>query len=211
MEQPQIISRADAKAQGLKHYFTGKPCKRGHFAPRYITTGDCQTCCLNRVRSFQEQHSEDVKVKKRAAERRRYAKDPEKFKAKNRKWEKSNPTRRRELWCQASKKRYQERRDVVVQRNASWKSRNPGKVRASAAKHARERQLNMKLATFFHERALISELYNNCPPGHHVDHIIPLKHPLVSGLHVVANLQYLPASENCSKSNKWIPDWAEAA
>lgn len=38
---------------------------------------------------------------------------------------------------------------------------------------------------------------------HEVDHIIPLKHELVSGLHVVANLRIVTASENRHKSNKY--------
>ena len=49
----------------------------------------------------------------------------------------------------------------------------------------------------------IKEFYRNRPPDHHVDHIIPLRGKIVSGLHVMENLQYLPASINCSKSNKY--------
>lgn len=40
--------------------------------------------------------------------------------------------------------------------------------------------------------------------AHHVDHEIPLKGVLVSGLHVHNNLQILTASENCRKQNKYI-------
>jgi|VirMetMinimDraft_7_1064189.scaffolds.fasta_scaffold00187_36 hypothetical protein len=40
----QIISRADAKAQNLKRYFTGEPCKRGHIAERITAKSYCVEC-----------------------------------------------------------------------------------------------------------------------------------------------------------------------
>jgi hypothetical protein len=40
----QIISRAEAKAKGLKRYFTGKPCKHGHVAERQVSNATCVEC-----------------------------------------------------------------------------------------------------------------------------------------------------------------------
>ncbi len=39
---------------------------------------------------------------------------------------------------------------------------------------------------------------------HQVDHIIPLKHPLVCGLHVKENLRVITQEENYKKNNKFI-------
>ena len=40
----QIISRSEAKAKGLKRFFTGKPCKHGHVAERYVGSSGCVEC-----------------------------------------------------------------------------------------------------------------------------------------------------------------------
>lgn len=42
---------------------------------------------------------------------------------------------------------------------------------------------------------------------HSVDHIVPLHHPLVCGLHVWTNLRVIPLVENMQRSNAtWWPD-----
>lgn len=40
----KIISRKEAKALGLKRYFTGMPCKNGHVAERYMQSSNCVEC-----------------------------------------------------------------------------------------------------------------------------------------------------------------------
>lgn len=49
----------------------------------------------------------------------------------------------------------------------------------------------------------IRRIYLNCPEGYHVDHIIPLRGKLISGLHIETNLQYLPAIDNLIKGNSF--------
>jgi hypothetical protein len=41
-----IITCKDARALGLKHYFTGKQCKHGHTAERIVCNGACVACSL---------------------------------------------------------------------------------------------------------------------------------------------------------------------
>lgn len=40
---------------------------------------------------------------------------------------------------------------------------------------------------------------------HEVDHVIPLVHPYVCGLHVVENMQVMPARDNRLKGNFFYP------
>lgn len=51
------------------------------------------------------------------------------------------------------------------------------------------------------DRKLIQQIYENCPEGYEVDHIIPISK---GGLHHQENLQYLPWLENRRKGNKVI-------
>lgn len=54
------------------------------------------------------------------------------------------------------------------------------------------------------DKKRISDIYIMAQKlGLHVDHIIPLRHAKVCGLHVETNLQLLTRSQNCSKRNKW--------
>jgi hypothetical protein len=94
--------------------------------------------------------------------------------------------------------------------NKLWKKLNPEKVNAQISKR-RSAKLN-RIPKWLNLDALreIENLYKlaidktkETGIKWHVDHIIPLQGKIVSGLHVPANLQVIPAVENLKKNNKF--------
>lgn len=45
------IDRESARSLGLKRYFTGKPCMWGHVDERWVASGTCIQCVLQRHRT----------------------------------------------------------------------------------------------------------------------------------------------------------------
>ncbi len=83
-----------------------------------------------------------------------------------------------------------------------WKSYEQKRATANEA-NARYRARMKNQIVEGEDLTPIKDFYKNCPPGHEVDHIIPLSK---GGLHTLSNLQYLTMSENRKKSNKIVGD-----
>ena len=90
-----------------------------------------------------------------------------------------------------------------------YRQNNPDVINAKAAKR-RCSKLNAtppwadlkKIRKFY---KLAKELEAQDGIKRHVDHIDPLQHHLVCGIHTQENLQILTETENCSKNNKFTP------
>lgn len=89
------------------------------------------------------------------------------------------------------------------------KRRAVGAERRAAELRARPRWVNAQAIAVVYREAV--DLTAKTGEPHHVDHIVPLRHPLVCGLHVPWNLQAIPARENLSKNNRFEVEGAEEA
>lgn len=49
MSTTKTVTRKAAIKAGERHYFTGKPCKRGHVSIRYTDTCNCVECMKERI------------------------------------------------------------------------------------------------------------------------------------------------------------------
>ncbi len=89
------------------------------------------------------------------------------------------------------------------QRNLSgqlWRKKNKNRINANTAKR---RAAKLKRTPSYANLEAIKAFYQNCPKGMVVDHIIPLQGEIISGFHVLENLQYLTPEENARKGNKF--------
>jgi len=101
--------------------------------------------------------------------------------------------------------------EKMKQYNKQWRIDNKDK---NCTKSARYRASKLKATPCWVDEEhewLINEVYKLAQlrsevtgTTWHVDHVIPLKGKTVCGLHVIENLQVIPAKENISKGNKHV-------
>lgn len=65
MMEVTIISREEAKSQGLKRYFTGKPCKHGHLSHRTTLDRNCVDCSNQKNRKYHSDNQKDILSRQR--------------------------------------------------------------------------------------------------------------------------------------------------
>jgi hypothetical protein len=90
VDPPRIISRDEARARGLKRFFTGRPCKRGHIAERYVGSRGCVECDRAHALEWRVANVEKARERSREDNRKYRAANPQKDQERKRKWDAAN-------------------------------------------------------------------------------------------------------------------------
>jgi len=213
----EIISKKEAKERGLRHYFTGKPCCRGHIAQREVK-GHCVECrrednfkpenIAARQRYAQTDRSKEIVREggKKFRKTQKHIEYQKEWRAENA--DKVKATQKR-FYDNHKEKRSAASRDWasknparVKARMRAWQKANPEKCVAYAQKrYATERQASVYISK---EKPFIALMYEmGRELGLHVDHIIPQTHDAVTGLHCLLNLRLIGPTLNMRKGNKF--------
>ena len=198
-----IIKLSDARLLGLRHYYTGLPCIRGHVSIRQVKGAACLECKkeqqYERMKDPLKRAKHNVAVTASQTKRR---KNDISFRIRDNEYRKS--------WTAFKMQ------DPIYR--AKCNSRAEELRKANPIKH-REKVARRKLAKIQRVPAWLSKLDSNSIKGiyamrdwmnltmfgikYEVDHIIPIRGTRVSGLHVPLNLQIIKSHNNSIKGNQY--------
>ena len=221
----QVITRKEAKAQGLKRYFNGKPCKQGHIAERSVSNGGCVCCRKKYLEENKKTRAESARRwreenKQYVLEYRRnyYEKNKEYLLELGREWREEN----KEYMVEYRLKYYEENKDAVLERVRKWLNRNPVYVfirrtlertqsnwKGSRAKYEKILGYTCRDLRRHIERQFQEGMSWDNRSEWHIDHIKPIKAFLDEGItdpaiiNALSNLQPLWATDNLSKGAAW--------
>src|ERR1035437_10244742 len=151
-----IISRKEAKEQGLKRYYTGESCLHGHVVERFISNRRCVQCVKESSKKWKKEN-------------------PEHNKEINEKWAKENP----DYMSEYHKKYYQENIESfkIYQKENQYKRTAYQKKRESSKLQRTPIWADFKKIEEFYLE--VARLTKETGIQYTVDHIVPLQGKLV--------------------------------
>jgi 5-methylcytosine-specific restriction endonuclease McrA len=226
-DTPIIVSRKEAKAKGIKTYFTGKPCKHGHICKRRVD-GGCVDCTKVILKKWRDSNKEQLKES--------YAEwasnNKEKRCSTMNAWREANKEHvlnYRKSWYEKNKDKqsashkiwYIKNRERAIGLNKIWKENNKAHLAVSKKKWSYEnpeknriyrhtRRARMRNSEGTHTAQDIKDMHKaqggcciycgvDVGEDYHVDHIVPL---VKGGSNGKENLQITCPTCNLKKGQK---------
>jgi hypothetical protein len=188
-----FATRAEARANGAKQYFTGEACKSGHVSPRFTINGRCYACSRASFNAWRAANLDVAKALNRKSKeanpervkrnrREHYVANRDKEIAQVRAWQASNPERVKIL----DKRSYYANIEANRQQARLWARANPQKRAASLLRYHYARQV--ATLTWFDaastQSAYAAAQFMSMVTGewYNVDHIVPLQSPKLQSL-----------------------------
>jgi len=178
-------TRKEALKHNAQFYFPTTPCPKCGTSQNYTKYYKCVQCKKDWERQWKLNNVEKMKIIQ-YTERRKNA---------------SGYTKRSNDYMARKGS------DYMSDLRRSYRQRNKGRVlnninaRRAQKQHATPKWYNADECSIMYEWA--QWLTVRTGVTYHVDHIVPINHKFVCGLHCSDNLQILTASENLDKSNKF--------
>ena len=205
-----FLTLAQAREHGCRHYWTGKPCPRGHVAERITSNRACTACHAERQRQNYEKGGREYARQYNAEWRKR---NPERFAA-IQKRSREKPENRAQRVIDSV-----ERARLLMETNPEFKAKTRLRtlVLNRLHRHLAGKSASMRELTGCSGAELVAHIEAQFQPGMswqnhgdwHLDHIRPcasfdLTDPAQQRecFHY-SNLQPLWAADNISKGDRW--------
>ena len=195
-----IVTRGTAKALGLKRYFTGKKCPKGHRVERWTSSCGCIICAGDSLAKWRDENTEAVAAswrayyeKNRGDRPRRRIPDLEaiaiKARARTKAWLAANPERARQL----QREKNARHPEKLLARTRNYRARKRGAEGCHAAADIARIRAAQK------DRCANPACRKPLKGKGHVDHIQSLAK---GGSNWPRNLQLLCGPCNCAKTDR---------
>ncbi len=147
----------------------------------------CKACCSKLHKNYQKSN----KAKLQAYRKKHSTQNADKIKAYQSEYREANRERLRQYFLDYAKQNAGKKQAATTKRRAQKLSATPkwADLRKIERIYQSSKKISDKTGTKLH-----------------VDHVVPLSHPLVCGLHCETNLRIVPAKKNLQKGNVWWPD-----
>jgi 5-methylcytosine-specific restriction endonuclease McrA len=195
-----LVTRAEARAAGLKRFFTGEPCKHGHTAQRQTANNQCWGCKKPVTKEYMAAWLAKNPDRRKAISAAYWARNRERYQA----YYQQNVERilpRNKAWREANQEAYRRsvndwhkaHPDRVKAIHRRWVESNPEQVAAhSAATRAKRREAEGRY-TVAEVLTLLEKQGGRCVycgtsirSKYHADHIVPLAR---GGSNWISNIQ----------------------